>query len=177
MNAAILPSIFVMTLLMMVGLFFFIRASVKDRTQEVQLVAEQTEDSLLARLQQYFDQRAYRVTAVDAAQNQVTFQGVVRPSVFLAIFLSGLAAAGLLCLGLVLSMVWANFTQGLLALALLSPLAGIFYWQRAKRPEQVSLKVEALSTETTHPQSRITVIAHRDEVAELQRSLDLKACE
>lgn len=177
MNAAILPSIFVMTLLMMVGLFFFIRASVKDRTQEVQLISEQTEDSLLARLQQYFDQRAYRVTAVDAAQNQVTFQGVVRPSLFLAIFLSALAAAGLLCLGLVLSMVWTDLTPGLLALVLLSPLAGVFYWQRAGRPEQVSLKVENLTAETSHPRSRLTVIAHRDEVAELQRSLDLKTCE
>src|SRR6476646_1832913 len=92
MNAAILPSIFVMTLLMVVGLMFFIRASVKDRTQEVQLVAEQAEELLLDRVQQYFDQRAYKVAALDAAQNQVTFQGVVRPSWFLAIFLTLLAA-------------------------------------------------------------------------------------
>jgi hypothetical protein len=177
MNAAILPSIFVMTLLMVVGLVFFIRASVKDRTQEVQLIAELAEESLLDRLQQYFDQRAYKVAAVDAAQNQVTFQGVVRPSWFLAIFLTLLAAAGILSLALVLSMVLPGLPQSLLGTVLLAPLAGFFYWQKAKRPEQVSLKIEPFQLEESQPQSRITVKAHRDELSELKRALDLKADE
>ncbi|HEY9806025.1 MAG TPA: cofactor assembly of complex C subunit B [Candidatus Obscuribacterales bacterium] len=177
MNAAILPSIFVMTLLMVVGLMFFIRASVKDRTQEVQLVAEQAEELLLDRVQQYFDQRAYKVAALDADQNQVTFQGVVRPSWFLAIFLTLLAAAGLLCLALILSMLLPSFTQPLIGTVLLAPLAGFFYWQKAKRPEQVSLKIEPLDAETTPTRSRVTVTAHRDELAELQRVLNLRACE
>lgn len=177
MNAAILPSIFVMTLLMVVGLMFFIRASVKDRTQEVRLVTEQAEESLLDRVQQYFDQRAYKVAAVDAAQNQVTFQGIVRPSWFLAIFLTLLAAAGLLCLALVLSMVWPSLTQLLLGMVVLAPLAGFFYWQKAKRPEKVSLKIEALDTEAAQPRSLVIVTAHRDELAELQRALNLRACE
>ncbi len=176
MNAAILPSIFVMTLLMMVGLMFFIRASVKDRTQEVQLVAELAEESLLDRLQQYFDQRAYKVAAVDAAQNQVTFQGVVRPSWFLAVFLTLLAAAGILCLALVLSMVLPGLTQLLLGAVLLAPLAGCFYWQKAKRPEQVSLKIEPVHSDKSQSQSLVTVKAHRDELSELQRALNLKAC-
>lgn len=177
MNAAILPSIFVMTLLMVVGLMFFIRASVKDRTQKVQLITEQAEESLLNRVQQYFDQRAYKVAAVDAAQNQVTFQGVVRPSWFLAVFLSLLAAAGLLCLALILSMVLPSLTPALLSLVVLAPLAGFFYWQKAKRPEQVSLKIEPLEPEAAQPRSRVTVTAHRDELAELQRALNLRACE
>jgi hypothetical protein len=177
MNAAILPSIFVMTLLMVVGLIFFIRASVKDRTQEVQWIAELAEESLLNRLQQYFDQRAYKVAAVDAAQNQVTFQGVVRPSWFLAVFLTFLAAAGILCLALVLSMVLPGLPQLLLGAVLLAPLAGFFYWQKAKRPEQVSLKIEPLNSEDSQPQSRITVKAHRDELSELRRALDLRASE
>lgn len=177
MNAAILPSIFVMTLLMVVGLMFFIRASVKDRTQEVQLITEQAEESLLNRLQQYFDQRSYKVAAVDAAQNQVTFQGVVRPSWFLAFFLTLLAAAGLLCLALVLSMLLPSLTQLLLSTVLLAPLAGFFYWQKAKRPEQVSLKIEALDPEAVQPRSRVIVKAHRDELAELQRALNLRAGE
>ncbi len=67
MNTAIRPSILVITLLMSVGLIFFIRASVKDRTQKVKLVSEQAEASLMAQLQQYFAQRSYRVVSVDAA--------------------------------------------------------------------------------------------------------------
>ena len=103
MDTTILSSTFLLTLLLAVGLFFFIRASVKDRTQQVQLIASEPEESLLARLQHYFEQRAYRVADVDAATRQVIFQGFVRPSWFLAIFLTVLAACGILCLSLVLS--------------------------------------------------------------------------
>lgn len=100
MNTATLPSLFVITLLLAVGLFFFIRASVKDRIEQVKLTAQESEESLLTLLQQYFEQRAYRVAAVDAAINQVTFQGFVQPSWFMAIFLTLLAACGTLCLSL-----------------------------------------------------------------------------
>ncbi|NEQ63648.1 MAG: cofactor assembly of complex C subunit B, partial [Moorea sp. SIO4A1] len=103
MNTTILASTLWLTLLLAVGLFFFIRASVKDRIQQVKLASPETEESLLNQLKQYFYQRAYQVAAVDAATNQVTFQGIVRPSWFLAIFLTVLAACGILCLSLVLS--------------------------------------------------------------------------
>jgi len=176
-NTPILSSTFFLTLLLAIGLFFFIRASVKDRTEQVKLLAEQSEESLLAQLQQYFDQRAYQVTAVDAAQNRVTFQGVVRPSWFLAIFLTLLAACGFLCLALVLSLLFPGIGSIFLALMLLAPAAGLFYWQRAKRPEQVSLKLETISSEAKETQSLITVTAHRDELAALQEALHLKPCE
>jgi hypothetical protein len=173
-NTTILSSTFLLTLLLAVGLFFFIRASVKDRTQQVQLIAEEPEESLLSRLQQYFDQRAYRVVAVDAAANQVIFQGFVRPSWLLAIFLTVLAALGILCLSLVLSLLYPTFTSIFLGLVLLSPAAGVFYWKKAGRVEQVSLKVEAASAQETDTQSLLTVTAHRDELQELQQSLKLK---
>jgi hypothetical protein len=155
----------------MIGLVFFIRASVKDRTQEVRLLSEQSEDSLLSHLRQYFGQRSYQVAAIDATRNQVTFEGIVRPSVFLAVFLSLLASVGVLCFVLVLSIVlptWSNLWWGLL---IVSPLAGVFYWKGAERVEQVSLKVES----SPNQQSVIVIRAHRDELAELQRSLALKA--
>ncbi|MCY6491491.1 cofactor assembly of complex C subunit B [Leptolyngbya sp. GGD] len=171
MNQPIIASTFLLTVLLMIGLFFFIRASVKDRTQEVRLLSEQPEDSLMVQLRQYFGQRSYRVAAIDADLNQVTFEGVVRPSVFLAVFLSLLASVGALCFALVLTMVLpdgSNFWWGLL---LVSPLAGVFYWKGAERVEQVSLKLEG----GTDARSVITVRAHRDELAELQRSLELQA--
>jgi Flp pilus assembly protein TadB len=173
-NTTILSSTFVLTLLLAVGLFFFIRAAVKDRTQQVKLIATEPEESLLARLQQYFDQRAYRVSAVDAKTNQVTFQGFVRPSWFLAIFLTLLAACGILCLSLVLSMLYPTLTSVFLGLVLLAPAAGVFYWNKAGRIEQVSLKVEAVPAQETGSQSLITVTAHRDELLELQQALKLK---
>ncbi|MFB8788205.1 MAG: cofactor assembly of complex C subunit B [Potamolinea sp.] len=174
MDIPILSSTFLLTLLLAVGLFFFIRASVKDRIEQEKLIAQEPEESILARLQQYFEERAYRVAAVDAATNQVTFQGFVRPSWFLAIFLSLLAACGILCLSLVLSFLYPTFTKFFLGLVILAPIAGVFYWKKAGRSEQVSLKVEALPTAKTGQQTLLTVTGHRDELAQLKQSLHLK---
>lgn len=172
-NTPILSSTLLLTLLLFVGLVFFIRASVKERLQQIQFITEVPQELLLSQLQTYFEQRAYRVAAVDAEQQQVTFQGFVRPSGFLAIFLSLLAASGLFCLALVLSFLYPSLTVPFLMLTLLSPLAGIFYWQKAGRIEQVLLKVEALELEGTTARNRITAIAHRDELAELQKAMPL----
>lgn len=174
MSNPILSSTFFLTLLLAIGLFFFIRASVKDRTQLVTLTSEQPEVSLIEQLQQYFAQRAYRVTAVNPEQHQVTFEGQVRPSWFLAVFLSLLAAIGILCLVLVLAMLSPGWSTGLWFLVLLAPLAGIFYWRGAARPEQVLLTVEPTPEATAASQSRITVTAHRDEILALQRLLSLQ---
>jgi hypothetical protein len=176
MDTAILPSTLLLTLLLSVGLFFFIRASTKDRTQKAQLVSSLDEASLLPRLQEYFRMRSYRVAAVDPVENQVTFEGLVRPSWFLTVFLTLLAAAGILCLSLVLSLLFPAFSTFFLAMVLLSPLSGFFYWKKAKRNESVLLKVEAAQIEPNYL-SKITVIAHRDELLELRRALQLESCE
>ncbi len=156
----------------MVGLFFFLRASVKDRTEQIQVIAPSPEESLLTQLQTYFTQRAYQVTAVDASQAQITFQGFVRPSWFLAIFLSLLAALGILCFALVLSLLYPPLTLGFLALTLLSPLVGFVYWQQAGRVEQVVLKVEDSPEQGQRRLIKIT--AHRDELSQLQQAMPLE---
>lgn len=174
MSTPVLSSTFLLTLLLLVGLFFFIRASVKDRTQTTKFVSDLPEEALAGQLQQYFAQRAYKMVDIDADQNQVAFEGVVRPSLFLAIFLTTLAAVGTLCLSLVLAILLPDYARFFLLLVLLSPLAGVFYWQKAKRPEQVLLRIDSEQGENQLGQSVITVIAHRDELSELQRSLTLK---
>jgi ABC-type sugar transport system permease subunit len=192
MNTAVLPSTFVLTLLLAVGLFFFIKASVKDRTEQVKLSSEKAEESLLTDLEQYFSQRSYRVAAVDAIDRKVIFEGFVRPSWFLAIFLTLLSAGGTLCLGLVLAMLVTQHGdmhgemhgEIFLGLVLLSPLAGIFYWKKAGRSEQVELKLESAIESGSHISgshisgsqigSSVTVRGHRDELAAMQKALDLK---
>jgi Flp pilus assembly protein TadB len=173
-NTSILSSTFLLTLLLMVGLFFFIRASVKERTEQIELIAEESEESLLERLQAYFSQRAYQVSAVDAQKSQIVFQGIVRPSWFLAIFLSVLAALGLLCLALVFSFLYPSGTIFFLALTLFAPAAGVFYWRGAKRLEKVFLKVESLSNAAGEPKTLAIVTAHRDELTQLQQALPWK---
>jgi len=174
MSLPVLPSTVFLTFLLAVGLFFFIRASTKDRIEVVRLRAEGEQRSVLESLQNYFSQRSYRIASVNAADNQVIYEGTVRPSWFLAIFLSLLAAVGFLCLALVLAFLFPSVSSGLPFLSLLAPAAGWFYWKGAGRQEQVLLQVESLSTEESIPINVLTVTAHRDELAELQRALDLK---
>jgi Cofactor assembly of complex C subunit B len=173
MDNPILPSTLLLTLLLFVGLFFFIRAATKDRTEVAQLMSDQDEAALMPKLKEYFQKRSYQVTGLNREQNQVIFEGFVRPSGFLAVFLTLLAATGSLCLSLVLSFVFPSYSAVSLGVILLSPIVGVFYWKKAGRFEKVSLKLES-SLSGDKSSSRITVTAHRDELLELRRSLELK---
>jgi hypothetical protein len=174
MDTAILPSTLLLTLLLSVGLFFFIRAATKDRTQTAQLVSEQDEAALMPQLQDYFRSRSYRVAAVDRDKNQVIFEGFVQPSLFLAIFLTLLATVGLACLSFVLSVLFPNISSFFLGLVLLSPLSGLFYWKKAGRTEKVLLHLKKTNQDESNSPAKITVTAHRDELIELQNALNLK---
>ena len=174
MNNTALISSFILTFLSSIGLIFFIKASVKPRTKNLKLIAEQEADLLLKQLKEYFSDRAYRIIDVNAANNQLTFEGIVRPSWFLAFFLTLLAALGALCFGLAISMLVPDSSKYLLWLVLVSPLAGIFYWQKSKRPEKVELKLEGILTEGSQTKSLLSITGHRDELAALQTALSLK---
>ncbi|HEY9876816.1 MAG TPA: cofactor assembly of complex C subunit B, partial [Leptolyngbyaceae cyanobacterium] len=129
MTNTVLSSTFFLTLLMMVGLFFFIRASTKDRTETLELKVAQNPETLQKTLQTYFERRAYRVAGVDSQTHQVTFTGFVRPSPFLAVFLSLMAATGSGCLALVLAILFPDYAKGFAGLLLAAPAAGLFYWR------------------------------------------------
>ncbi|HEY9799870.1 MAG TPA: cofactor assembly of complex C subunit B [Leptolyngbyaceae cyanobacterium] len=176
MDTAILPSTFVLTLLLAVGLFFFIRASTKDRTETAKLISDQEEAVFMPQLQEYFRSRSYRVAEVDHDKNQVTFEGFVKPSIFLATFLTLLASVGLICLSLVFALLLPGFGKIFFGLVLFAPLSGLFYWQKAGRVEKVLLKLEP-QTNQQQSFSKITVVAHRDELIELQKVLPLKPAE
>lgn len=157
---------------MMIGLFFFIRASVKDRTKQIRLVPQESEDEdiLIKKLQEYFEARAYRLTSVDPQKKEVAFKGYVQPSLFLAILLSLLAVVGLSCLVLILFLLFPDVRSIFWLLVLVAPLAGIFYWRKAGRWETILLKVTSLSDKP----NLVTVTAHRDELIQLQANLSVQ---
>ncbi len=158
---------------MMVGLVFFIRASVKDRTEQIELSTSESEDSILPKLQNYFDQRAYQVLGVDSVTNEVTFQGFVRPSLFMAIFLTLLSGLGLFCLVLVLFMLFPQMSNWFWLILFLAPVAGRFYWQKAGRLEKVLLSIKS-STTGNQAQNIITVTGHRDELIQFRQNLSFQ---
>lgn len=171
-----LPIIFtslLLTVLSLIGLVFFIRASVKDRTQQIKLVTSDSTETLLAKIQEYFASRAYRVTDLDRETNEVTFQGFVRASWFLAVFLSGLAAFGLFCLALVLSFSYPSISNAVWGILLLAPIAGVFYYRNASRVEKVLLQIDPIA----ETKNCLTVTAHRDELIQLQKTLSFDVAE
>lgn len=167
----VLTSTLILTLLLAVGLFFFIRASTKDRIEQMVLETNDSEEVFLPRLQQYFTDRSYRVTEADRDTDIITFEGLVRPSVFLASLLTGLAAIGAMCLALVLAMLFPAVGQLFLLLLLVAPIAGWFYWQGSTRIERVRLKVEPQLGDGAP--TAIKISGHRDELAVFQETLQL----
>jgi Cofactor assembly of complex C subunit B len=174
MNNTVLTSTFILTLLLAVGLFFFIRASTKDRIEQMVLETSESETALLPRLEAYFIDRAYRIAAVDRETDIITFEGVVSPSILLTLLLSGLAAIGAICLALVLSMLLPDIGNLFLGFLLAAPLAGWFYWQGSSRTEQVRLRVTGATGAGDLPSATsIEISGHRDELAIFQSALQL----
>jgi hypothetical protein len=160
---------------MIVGLVFFIRASTKDRIET--LILERPVDPLvlLQELTNHFESRAYVLTAAEADTQRVTLRGRVRPSLFLAGFLTALAAVGTLCFALVLTNLWPAYGTLFLGLLGLAPLAGWFYWRGSDRDEEICLEVRSSAAETAEandaPAATVTVTAHRDELIALEQVL------
>lgn len=187
---------------MVIGLGFFIRASTKDRIQIARFASKQSAEALDQAVMKYFRARAYQpetvplagvatspnpsspALATSAQQTQQTrLVGMVSPSVFMAVFLSGLAAVGFGCLGLIMVTLFPTWGSVLFGLVLASPLAGVFYWRQSSRPETVVIKIEPIESIQAGPKtdpvteidlvysegflSQMSIQGHRDEIADL----------
>jgi hypothetical protein len=168
MDTFVLPSAFFLSILITIGLFFFIKASVKARIETATWSLPQPDQQVVQSVTEYLEGRAYRLQSVNRDQNQVVFTGFVSASTGMAVFLSVLAAVGFLCLGLTLSVQFPELGYGGLLTVLVAPLAGWFYQKKSTRPEQIILSVKG--SETTH-QTRLRITAHRDEIASLETAL------
>ncbi len=168
--APILSSTLLLTLLILVGLVFFIRASTKERLETVRFTVSeaQTPRQLVEALVTHFTQRAYEPLQreISPSHPRIVLSGQVQPSIFLALFLTVLAVIGLLCLGLVISLLLPQVGSWAFVLGLLAPLAGWFYWWRSGRVEQIILDL-------IPGQPAVEVTGHRDELTALRRSLEL----
>ncbi len=165
MESTVSQSTFFLTMLLGVGLFFFMKAATKDRTEVAEFVTKQSSDVLHQRLLDYFKNRAYKPEPAcsDATDNWVKLTGFVRPSVFLAIFLASLAAIALMCFALVMATLFSGYGAVFFALVLLAPMAAIAYWKQAKREEQIAFRID-----DTVQGCKLTVRGHRDEIIQLK---------
>lgn len=175
-----LPSTFGLTVLLFVGLGFFIRASTKDRTETAVYVSELDDVMLLETIQRHFVDRAYQVTGVEPDKGRMSLKGMVSASIFLATFLAMLAGIGLFCLALVFAIAFPGWGNIPYLLLLATPVAPWFYYKGATRLESVSFQLAAGEAEDSVAQSeetRLFVSAHRDELIALEAQVPLKRTE
>lgn len=163
-----LGSTLLLTLLMAIGLVFFLRAASKDRTTVVDVHSPQPPVQVLDGLSTWLTARGWQTEAGDPERQLLRFRGQVRSSLPLALLLSLLGSVGAACLGLVLRQLWPGLGWWPLLLALLGPLAGLLYRRRAQREEAVELRLISHDSATG---SALRLRAHRDELIALELEL------
>jgi len=166
----VLTSTLLLTVVLMIGLLSFLKSSVKERTTEMLFKSVNfDEDKLLSKVRDHLKQRGYQVIKLESDREAVTLAGKVRPSIFLAVVLVIVASLGMGCLGLVLSILVPFFNDNWLTIAEIAIFtaiaSGLFYWNGADRTEEISLQLR--------PNSLLWIRGHKDELTEMQRSLNL----
>ena len=165
-----LNSTLVLTILLAIGLFFFLRASSKDRTTVVEISSSQQPVKVLNDLYEWLKLRGWKQIGGDFEQRILIFKGQVVSSRILAIFLGILGGFGSCALGLVIIQIYPVFGWWPILLGLIGgPLSGIVYFKKSAREEKFELRLinKADDQESTFMRLR----AHRDELISLENEL------
>ena len=158
-----------LTILLAIGLGFFLRAASKDRTTVVDVQSPLPPLDVLKGIIFWLEQRGWTKNGGNVDEKLLIFNGNVASSTFLVIFLSCLGGLGSACLGLVLIQLYPSLSWWPLLLAVIgAPLAGIIYRVKSKREE--SLEIKLLSSDVSDS-SVLRIKAHRDELIAIQLEL------
>ena len=117
-----LNSTLLLTILLAIGLFFFLKASSKDRTTVVEMISSQKPVEVLNIIYEWLTSRGWKQTGGDFDQRILTFKGQVVSSKLLAIFLGFLGGFGSCALGLVIIQIYPTLGWWPILLGLRSQL-------------------------------------------------------
>ena len=161
-------STLLLTVLLAIGLVFFLRAASKDRTTVVEVQSPRPAVEVLDGMVAWLGNRGWQPSSNDPQRQVLCFSGQVQASLPLAVLLSLLGSLGAGSLALVLHQLVPGVGWWVLSLALLGPLAGWIYWRRAARPESLELR---LIEEAPDGGSTLRLRAHRDELIAMEKDL------
>ena len=168
MQSAFSSTLF-LTILLAIGLVFFLRAASKDRTTVVDIQSTLPAIEVLNGISSWLEKRGWKKNGGNVEEKLLLFNGSVASSPFLAIFLSCLGGLGAASLGLVLIQLYPSLSWWPLLLASIgAPLAGMIYRVKSKREEFLELKL--ISAEISNI-SVLRIRAHRDELIAIQLEL------
>ena len=168
MQSAFSSTLF-LTILLAIGLGFFLRAASKDRTTVVDVYSPLPPLEVLKGVSLWLEKRGWEKDGGNVEEQLLIFNGNVASSTFLTIYLSCLGGLGSACLGLVLIQLYPFLSWWpLLLSAIGAPLAGMIYRIKSEREE--SLEVKLLSSDQSNT-SILRIKAHRDELIAIQLEL------
>ena len=164
-------STLILTILLGIGLFFFLRASSKDRTTIIEISSSQKPLTVLTILCEWLNLRGWKQIGGDLDQKILIFTGQVVSSKMLAIFLGVLGGFGSCALGLVIIQIYPVLSWWPILLGFVGgPISGLIYLKKSAREEKFELKLinkEEGDDEITFMRLR----AHRDELISLESEL------
>jgi len=166
-----LKSTFLLTILLSIGLFFFLRASSKDRTTTIEISTVIDQIETLNIICGWLRLRGWNQVGGNSDQKTLTFTGQVTSSYSLAIFLSVLGGLGSCSLGLVVRQIYPNLSWWPILLGLIGgPISGIIYSKKSKREETFEFRLLDEFDKST----KLRLRAHRDELISLEKELQDK---
>ena len=166
-----LKSTFLLTILLSIGLFFFLRASSKDRTTTIEIATERDPIETLNIICGWLRLRGWNQVGGNSDKKTLTFTGQVTSSNSLAIFLSVLGGLGSCSLGLVIRQIYPNLSWWPILLGLIGgPISGIIYSKKSKREETFEFRLLDEFDKST----KLRLRAHRDELISLEKELQDK---
>lgn len=115
----------------------------------------------------YFKALNYEVST---AEDVITFKGVMGRSNSQAAFLTFCTFMGLGSFALVVSILLPDVGSKAYFITLLSPYAGIYYWNNAQRVDEVAIKMEASDDEQV---TTITAQGDKDDLERFSKALNL----
>ena len=164
-----LSSTLLLTILLSIGLFFFLRASSKDRTTTIEISSSKKPIEVLTMICNWLKSRGWQQIGGDSEKKILIFKGQVISSKPLAIFLGILGAFGSCSLGLVIVQLYPSFGWWPLLLTLLGgPLSGIIYFKKSQREENFEFRLINMDD---NQKTKLRLRAHRDELISLENEL------
>lgn len=152
------------------GLWSLIKRSVKSKIVQKTYVGEgekKAPNQVAGEILSFFTRNNFAVT--DRGET-ITFEGMMVPSRGQAALLTFCTCISLASVAFVLTIIFPDFGNNWFWITILSPLAGVYYWTRASRKEQIKVKMMVADDGTL---SEIVVQGDDQQVEQMRKELQL----
>ncbi|KAK4490542.1 hypothetical protein RD792_001224 [Penstemon davidsonii] len=154
------------------GLWSLIKRSVKSKVVKKTFIGEgektkKAPNQVAGEILSFFTRNNF---AVSDRGETITFEGIMVPSRGQAALLTFCTCISLASVALVLTITFPDVGNNWFLLTILSPLAGVYYWKKASRKEQIKVRMIMAEDGTL---SEIIVQGDDQQVEQMRKELEL----